>query len=100
MLGLRTREASTFEAFFSIVQAEAEKQDCIFYCESEDGHDSFFEGMEISDLQGWLVPVKHAKAFESDWLSSAVGDEWDEYFLFVEWEIDSQNKLIINFNRY
>jgi hypothetical protein len=100
MLGLRTQESSTFEAFFSIVQAEASKQKSIFYCESEDGHDSYFDGMEISDLQGWLIPQNLSKDFESIWLSDEVGDEWDEYFSFVEWEIDYENKLKISFNSY
>ncbi|MBR6800279.1 MAG: hypothetical protein IKM61_00820 [Eubacteriaceae bacterium] len=103
MLGLRTRENIKFIKYWQIVQSKAEELNCIYFIESGDGREYFGDEIEAEDVSGWLIPEEKADKFKQiweEWSDEVYDDEWDEYYLFAEWETDEDNNLTINFNRY
>ena len=87
MRGLRTQEGSKFERFFALVQAEAEKENGVFFLDSGDGNSFSTETIEGEDLMGWLIPKSEADEFErlfSAW--DNIPDKWKDRFCWVLWE--------------
>lgn len=85
MLGLRTQETSKFEVFFELVQNKAREKKCVFFFDAGDGNDFETETMEGENLQGWLVPLSKADAFDKVWKVHEEDDEWVNFFVWVEW---------------
>jgi len=63
LLGLRTSESIRFERYFSIVQASAQKMNCVFFLDAGDGQEFETELLEGEDLMGWLIPMERVSAF-------------------------------------
>ena len=91
--GLKTQESSEFERFFELVQRSANDRGKVFFLECEDGRDAVLEGIEVCDLQGWLVPEDEADKFEPVWEDDEVDDEWDDCFCFVKWVVSGGIKV-------
>lgn len=98
MVGLRKREPRKFERYFKLVQDEAAKRNCIYYLDAGDGKDIITKTLWCSDLSGWLIPNTLPKEkiaeFEEAWKSSAVNDEWFDYFMFVTYENPQKPKIV------
>ena len=88
MTGLKTQESKEFVAFFKIVQAEALKENKIFFLDAGDGRDINLPGISGEDLMGWLIPIDMADDFKKYWLLDDVNDDWSDYFMFAIWEKD------------
>ena len=56
----------------------------MFFLDCEDGNDSTIDGIEVCDLQGWLLPKERADEFESIWKRNEVDDEWVDFFVFTD----------------
>lgn len=84
MRGLRKQEDKKFENFFEIVQKKAKKKGCIFFLESEEGHEFESEHLEGSDLFGWLIPSELADSFEQHWRQNDLED-FGDYGKWVIW---------------
>lgn len=85
MQGLRTQESTKFNAFFAMIQAEAEKQDAVFFADAGDGNDFETPTMEGENMMGWLIPAKKAPEFEPLWKASDVDDSWSDFFCWAVW---------------
>ena len=94
MQGLRTQESFKFVAFFSLVQKMAQKHNKVFFLDAGLGRSFSTEKLEGENLQGWLIPKEKADLFERDFLKFKNGEEWDDFFAFLEWEkVDKTIKL-------
>lgn len=85
MKGLRKRETDKFERFFSNIQTEAEKENCVFYAEAGDGNDFVTWDMEGENMMGWLISMEKLSEFEPVWMASEVDDQWSDYFKWAVW---------------
>lgn len=83
--GLKTQEEDKFITFFEFVQAEAARQNKVFFLECEDGNEGKVNGMEVCDLQGWLIPRDRVDAFQPIWEADKVDDKWTDQFCFATW---------------
>lgn len=86
MKGLKTHEGAKFEAFFSIVQQEAERNGCVFYLESGEGHELITDTLDCEDLSGWLIPKGKTDAFEKEWKQDHVGEHWNDCITWAVWK--------------
>lgn len=96
MTGLKTQESKEFIAFFKIVQAEALKENKIFFLDAGDGRDINLPGISGEDLMGWLIPIDMADDFKKYWMLDDVNDDWSDYFMFAIWEKD-EDEIKIRF---
>ena len=96
MLGLRKQEDEKFNTFFLIVQAEAQKQDKVFYADAGDGNEFETATMEGENIMGWLIPKEKAQKFEQLWKSSKVDDTWSEFYKWAIWT-EEEGNIIIKF---
>ena len=96
MKGLRTQEENKFLRFFAIVQEAAEKKNCVFFLDSGDGREFETETIEGEDLMGWLIPKEKVPAFEKEWETNDVSDDWSDFFCWAIW--DNANDPTIKFN--
>ena len=96
MQGLKTQESNNFIQFFERVQDAANKINRVFFLECEDGNDSQIDGLDVCDLQGWLIPEDRVDEFEAVWKKDEVDDEWTDFFVFMNCE-KGRNGLEIKF---
>ena len=94
MRGLKTQEGKNFEAFFRLVQREAEKINAVFFLDCGEGHEFFSEHIEGEDLRGWLIPNSKADAFEKEWKNGTPGDEWQDEIIWAVWSGKESNPEI------
>lgn len=99
MKGLRTQENEKFEAFFALIQEEAQKDNSVFFADAGDGNVFETPTMECEELMGWLVPEEEADKFEPLWKSDEVGDDWTDFFCWAEWFKDGQD-IKVSFAKY
>ena len=99
MRGLREAESPEFNNYFSLVQAEAAKQGCVFFLDMKEGRPFSEEEMAGENLSGWLVPVKDAEAFERDYLEEEIDMKWDKAYHFAFWKKE-RGHLGIRFMHY
>lgn len=85
MRGLKTQEGKNFEAFFKLVQREAEKINAVFFLECGEGNEFFSEHIEGEDLRGWLIPISKADEFEKEWKKGTPGDKWQDEIIWAVW---------------
>lgn len=85
MKGLRTQETNKFNNFFALIQAEAERQDAVFFADAGDGNDFVTPTMEGENMMGWLIPAKQALEFEPLWEASDVDDSWSDFYKWAVW---------------
>jgi hypothetical protein len=99
MRGLKTQEGNSFIAFFQLVQAEAQKQNSVFFLECGEGNDFVGDNIEGEDLRGWLVPAEQADEFEREWMNGDPGSEWENHIVWVLWKGDT-NKPTVEIKRF
>ena len=99
MKGLRSQESERFNAYFSLIQAQAEKQGMVFFADAGDGRDFETETMEGEDMMGWLIPQEKADEFTPLWQASAVNDAWTDYFLWAVW-VKNGDEIGVRFEHY
>lgn len=99
MKGLRSQESDRFNSYFSLIQAEAEKQEMVFFADAGDGRDFETETMEGEDMMGWLIPKEKADEFEPMWQASEVDDSWSDYYLWAVWAKNGDG-ISIRFEEY
>ena len=99
MQGLRTQESDRFRHFFSLVQAEAEKRDAVFFLQAGDGNDYETDDLECEDLMGWLIPKDKIPEFEPIWKAFQVMDDWTDYFQWAEWYVED-GAVHVQFKEY
>jgi len=86
MRGLKTQESEKFNRFFALIQAEAEKQNAVFFADAGDGNDFETPSMEGETMMGWLIPAEQAQDFEQLWKEADVDDSWSDFFRWAEWQ--------------
>lgn len=86
MVGLRNQESDKFEKFFTIVQKTAKTINCLFFLDAGDGRPFENDSFEGEDLMGWLVPNDKLTAFEKEWETGDVSDEWSDFYVWAVWE--------------
>ena len=91
MLGLRTQEKNEFNNFFRIVQSEAQKQDCIFFFDTQEGIERLVGNCECSNISGWLVPNSEAKEFEKEFIKFSDNEDWNKFSAWVTWHEENDN---------
>ena len=99
MKGLRSQESDRFNSYFSLIQAEAEKQEMVFFADAGDGRDFETETMEGEDMMGWLIPKEKADEFEPMWQASELDDSWSDYYLWAVWAKNGDG-ISIRFEEY
>lgn len=88
VLGIRVESDASdkgFVNFFNLIQAEANRQGCVFFCDSGEGHELITEKFDGEDLSGWLVPINEAAEFEKKYNEWKVGKEADEFMRIAKW---------------
>lgn len=91
MVGLRTQEDFRFNAFFELVQKEAEKSGCVFFLDNGEGHSEFASDMICTDCSGWLVPKERSEEFRKDFEKFNDQDNWDDFSAWVTWDKQDGN---------
>ena len=88
MMGLKNNKKSKRVCciFLKIVQAEALKENKIFFLDAGDGRDINLPGISGEDLMGWLIPIDMADDFKNIGCQMNVNDDWSDYFMFAIWE--------------
>ena len=86
MQGLRTQESAKFVAFFEIVQNLANRHKKVFFLDAGLGREVAKKEYEGENLQGWLIPMEKADEFEKQFSAFENGEEWDDFYAFLEWE--------------
>ena len=86
MKRLRTQESDKFMRFFSIVQNAARNQGYAFFLYAGDGREFETLTMEGEDLMGWLVPEEKLSAFEKEWETGEISDDWSDMFVWAVWK--------------
>lgn len=93
MLGIRVARDTQDEKFmryFEIVQRAANKQGCVFFCDSGESHELINDLFDGEDLSGWLVPASEAEEFNERYLDWNVGEESDELTCIAQWYGDER----------
>lgn len=90
MKGLRTQESDKFNAFFALIQNEAERLGMIFFADAGDGNDFETSSMEGEDMMGWLIPKEKEDEFKPLWEDSKVDDSWADFFKWALWSMEDQ----------
>lgn len=91
--GLRTEESVAFRAFFSLVQREAAKQGASFFLDFGEEKNLPFQGMELDDLFGWLVPLAEVDEFEEAFNQGQDLSCWDDN---TTWCIPTVSDQVLN----
>lgn len=99
MLGLRMQENDKFNRFWELVQAEAARQNKVFFADCGEGHILETATMECEDMRGWLIPKEKAKEFETEWQQDKVSDKWIDCIFWAEWS-EKDGGLDIKFITY
>lgn len=99
MQGLRTQESSRFVDFFQTVQNLAKRHNKVFFLDAGLGHSFKTETYEGENLQGWLIPMEKADLFEREFLEFKNGEEWDDFFAFLEWK-EAEGDIVVFFEKY
>lgn len=99
MLGLRTKEKSSFERFFTLVQDKAKQRDAVFFLDFGECKDIAFNDLLIDDLCGWLIPVSKAKQFNSAFSQGKSLDQWSDFITWCLPEIRN-DALQIEFKQF
>jgi len=104
MQGLRSNKGEDFEKFLSIVEKEAKKLGGIFFCDTFEGRDISLNDMKVCDLGGWLVPESEVESFESIYEKGKddelwEDDKWYDMYIFVNYSLDADKNLILNFDK-
>lgn len=99
MQGLRTQENDKFCRFLSLVQAEAERHNAVFFVEAGDGNEFVTDVLECEELMGWLIPKDRVHEFEPIWKAYKVDDDWTDYFLWAEWYL-KDGEVCVRFQNY
>ncbi|WP_274969378.1 hypothetical protein [Lachnoanaerobaculum orale] len=104
MQGLRSNEGEDFEKFLGIVEEEAKKLGGIFFCDTFEGRDISLNDMKVCDLGGWLVPESEVESFESIYEKGEdeklwESDKWYDMYIFVNYSLDADNNLALNFDK-
>jgi len=97
MIGLRTEENNKFLKYWNIIQKKAREQNKTFFLDCGEGN--MFEDHEIEceDLSGWLIPDDKLTKFQKIFLSdSAITDEWEDYIVFVAWNMQD-GEIFVDF---
>ena len=84
MQGLKTQESDKFNRFWELVQAEAARQNKVFFADCGEGHILETPVIECEDMRGWLIPKEKAKEFEKEWQQDKVSDEWTDFIFWAE----------------
>lgn len=99
MRGLRRQEDSRFERFFKLVQAEAEKQGCVFFLDCGEGRDIETDTLSGEDLSGWLISSTEAGQFEQAFLEGGNLETWDACIVFAIWHVEPSG-VTIHFQKF
>ncbi len=99
MQGLKTQESDKFNRFWELVQAEAARQNKVFFADCGEGHILETPVIECEDMRGWLIPKEKAKEFEKEWQQDKVSDEWTDFIFWAEWSKNDGN-IKIRFETY
>lgn len=104
MQGVRSDEGEEFEKFLRIVEEEAKKLGCVFFCDTFEGRESSLNGMRICDLGGWMVPNGDVDAFEPVYMEYKddelwENDKWYDMYVFVDCSIGDNNELTLKFDK-
>lgn len=94
MRGLRKPEGKKFDAFFRLVQHEAEKRNAVFFLDCGEGRDFETDSIEGEDLRGWLIPSEKADTFEKEWLTGNPADEWANEIAWAIWSGSAQKPTV------
>lgn len=80
------------------VQQQAAKLGKVFFTDSGEGRDTFYKGMYVENISGWLVPIGEVNLFRKN-LERKYDQEFDKYYVFAEWSLDN-NQLTVEFKQY
>ncbi len=103
MQGLRKQENPEFAKYWEIVQSKANDLQSIYFLDAGEGREYFGDGIEAEDVSGWLIPKNKADEFKLLWDNRSdklFDDEWDEFYVFAEWQVGKDNSLSVEFKRY
>lgn len=67
MRGLKTKKSGKFNRFWTLIQAAAAQENCVFFGYAGEGRDFSTDDMEGENFSGWLVPTENADTFEQEW---------------------------------
>ena len=100
MRGLRTQENEKFRRYFELVQAQAGKQNAVFFTDCAEGKLFVDDVYECEDLFGWLIPLELVSAFEKLYMENAEEQEnYDDYYCLADYEVQS-GAIQVFFRRY
>ncbi|RGC81717.1 hypothetical protein DW241_04935 [Hungatella hathewayi] len=99
MLGLKTQESDKFNRFWELVQAEAARQNKVFFADCGEGHILETATIECEDMRGWLVQKGKAKEFEQEWRQDQVSNKWIDCIFWAEWS-ENDGDIKIRFETY
>lgn len=96
MQGLRKREEIKFENFFRLVQAEANKQNCVFFLDNVESKLVEVGEFLCADMHGWLIHEADADLFEPEFMKNTDKRfDFDDFYIFVDFKIENNKVEIV-----
>jgi hypothetical protein len=91
-----------FVRFFDTVQAEARKQNRVFFIDTGEGNEIVTENINCEDLSGWLIPPEDIAEFEPQWANErawhTIDDRFHESFVFARWSMSDEGDVKVWFD--
>jgi len=95
MKGLRTQENEKFIKYFEMVQNEARKRECTFFCDCGLGDVLANDSIECESMCGWLIPEQHVAEFETIFQQNLEKQhDFDAFYCSVNFSVDEKSKNI------
>jgi hypothetical protein len=89
------QESKKFIKFFEMVQEEARKRNCIFFCDCGLGDVFENDDIECENLCGWLIPEQQADKFESIHKENSDKKyEYDAFYCSVDFIVEESTGKI------
>ena len=96
MQGLRSNEGEDFEKFLGIVEEEAKKLGGVFFCDTFEGRDISLNDMKVCDLEVESFESIYEKGKDDELWEN---DKWYDMYIFVNYSLDADNNLALNFDK-
>jgi hypothetical protein len=96
----RDLQDEKFMRFFDIVQAEARKQNRVFFVDSGEGNEVITDTIDCEDLSGWLLPPEDIAEFEPQWVGGSwvpIDEKFHESFRFARWSMSDDGEVKVWF---
>lgn len=80
--------------FRDIIHDEAQKQNCVFFEDVENGREVETDTLIAWDMFGWLIPKDKADEFRPVWTSGST-EAWEEFLVSEKFDISGGQCTVV-----